>query len=81
MATTRAHLLLQAEPGRAAEVVRHVATVAEVREVTATSGPFDVIAVVDVEREGDLARALGRVRRAPGLVALRVCRAGAVTAA
>ena len=66
----RAHLLLQVDPGRAASVAQFVGAVPQVQEAALTSGPFDVIAVVT----GDLERALARVRRAPGLCAVRVCR-------
>jgi DNA-binding Lrp family transcriptional regulator len=72
----RAHLLLQAEPGRAQEVADFVAAIPEVAGAETTSGPFDVIAVVDGVSEHDLSHAMARVRRAPGLHALRVCRAG-----
>jgi hypothetical protein len=72
----RAHLLLQVEPGRAQDVARFVAAIPEIAAAETTSGPFDVIAVVDGGTERDLSHAMARVRRAPGLHALRVCRAG-----
>jgi DNA-binding Lrp family transcriptional regulator len=74
--STRAHLLMQVEPGRANEVARYVESIPEVREAAETSGPFDVIALVTGATELELTRAMARVRRAPGLFALRVCRAG-----
>ena len=73
---TRAHLLLQVEPGRSAEVARFVGALPAVRGAAQTSGPFDVIAVVDEVSEQELSGTLARVRRAPGLWAVRVCRAG-----
>jgi hypothetical protein len=73
---TRAHLLLQVEPGRSAEVASFVGALPAVREAAQTSGPFDVIAVVDEVSERELSGTLARVRRAPGLWAVRVCRAG-----
>lgn len=68
-----AHLLLQADPGRAAEVASYVATLPAVTETAVTSGPYDVIAVVDL-RDGDLSRVVLSARRAPGLSGVRVCR-------
>lgn len=73
--SSRAHLLLQVEPGRAAEVTRYVGELPDISEAAQTSGPFDVIAVLDAASEAVLARTLTRVRRAPGLWAVRVCRA------
>jgi hypothetical protein len=69
--TERAHVLLQVEPGRAEEAVRYVSALAGVESVAMTSGPFDVIAQVSA---AELSRMLGRLRRTPGLWALRICR-------
>ena len=75
MAQAHAHLLLQADPGRADEVAQFVADLPSVCETAVTSGPYDVIARVDVDEDGhDLARVVVSARRAPGLCAVRVCR-------
>lgn len=66
-----AHLLVQVEPGRRAEAVLVLQAAPGVMEAAATSGPYDVIALV---REPLLQQALARVRRTPGLCAVRVCR-------
>ena len=75
---TRAHLLLQTDPGRADEVAAFVADLPAVTEAAVTSGPYDVIAVVDLTDRALADRDLGRVvvqaRRAPGLAGVRVCR-------
>lgn len=68
-------LLVQADPGRAEEVASFVATLPSVRETAVTSGPYDVIARVDLDGL-ELARLVGLARRAPGTCAVRVCRAG-----
>ena len=68
-----AHLLLQTDPGRADEVASYVATLPAVLETTVTSGPYDVIARVDLTAD-DLGRVLVAARRAPGLSGVRVCR-------
>lgn len=68
-----AHLLLQADPGRADEVASFVATLPAVTETAVTSGAYDVIARVDLTGE-DLSRVLVQARRAPGLCDVRVCR-------
>lgn len=73
MPQAHAHLLLQADPGRADEVASFVAELPTVCETSVTSGPYDVIA--RVASVGDeLARVVVLARRAPGLCAVRVCR-------
>jgi hypothetical protein len=72
-ASTSAHLLLQADPGRADEVASYVGTLAAVTELAVTSGPYDVIARVDLTTE-DLSHVLVQARRAPGLSRVCVCR-------
>lgn len=71
--TAHAHLLLQAEVGRAEEVAAFVQQAPSVMLAAVTSGAYDVIAVVDLTDDG-LDRALARARRAPGLQGVRVCR-------
>ena len=68
-----AHLLLQADPGRAEEVASYVITLPDVTEATVTSGPYDVIARVQ-SGGTDPARVLALARRAPGLTGARLCR-------
>lgn len=70
---TTAHLLLQAEPGRALDVADHVSRLPHVVETSVTSGPYDVIAAVDVVGE-ELSSVLAHTRRAPGLARVCVCR-------
>ena len=67
-----AHLLLQVDPGRADEVASFVSTLPSVREAAVTSGPYDVIAVVDLT-DDRLARVVAQTRRAPGLTRVCVC--------
>lgn len=67
-----AHLLLQADPGRADDVALHVATLPSVTGSAVTGGAYDVIARVDLTAE-PLSRVLAHVRRAPGLCGVRVC--------
>ncbi len=68
-----AHLLLQVDAGRAPEVARYLSALPEIAEAAVTSGPYDVIALVDVTRY-ELSGALAHARRAPGLAGVRVCR-------
>ncbi len=72
--TTHALLLVQADPGRAEEVAAFVAGLPSVTEAAVTSGPYDVIARVDLDGV-ELARLVGLARRAPGSCDVRVCRA------
>ena len=73
MADTHAHLLLQADPGRADEVASFVADLPQVIDAAVTSGPYDVIARVDLVGD-ELARVVVAAKRAPGLCGVRVCR-------
>ncbi len=72
MTTSRAHLLLQTDPGRADDVASYVATLTSVTGTVVTSGPYDVIATV--EDSDDMPRLLAETKRAPGLARLCVCR-------
>lgn len=77
MTSTAAHalLLVQADPGRADDVARFVAGLPSVTETAVTSGPYDVIARVDLDGL-ELSRLVGLARRAPGSCDVRVCRHG-----
>ena len=72
MTHSRAHLLLQTDPGRADDVASYVAALNSVTETVVTSGPYDVIATV--EDTDDMSRLLAETKRAPGLTRLCVCR-------
>ena len=65
-------LLLQADPGRAAEVASHVAALPSVSDTVLTSGPYDVIA--QVAEDADVPQILASAKRAPGLARICVCR-------
>jgi uncharacterized protein with GYD domain len=73
--STSAHLLLQAYPGRADDLASYLGTIDAVTETAVTSGPYDVIARVDLSDQ-DLAHVLVLARRGPGLARVCVCRAG-----
>ncbi|MDX6268276.1 MAG: hypothetical protein QOD70_3016 [Frankiales bacterium] len=65
-------LLLQADPGRAAELASHIATLPAVCDTVLTSGPYDVIA--QVLEDADVPTTLAGAKRAPGLARICVCR-------
>lgn len=65
-------LLLQADPGRAAEVADHLASLPSVAETVLTSGPYDVIA--QVAADADVPSTIAGAKKAPGLARLCVCR-------
>jgi hypothetical protein len=69
--STRMHLLLQVDPGRAREVIGYLLGLPQVVDTAHTSGPYDVIATL----EGSVQQGLSQVRRAPGLAVLRKCAA------
>ena len=72
MASSSAHLLLQADPGCAEDLAVYVGALSAVTESAVTSGPYDVIALVDAS--ADRSRVLADAKRAPGLARLGVCR-------
>ena len=72
--TSRAHVLLQIDPGRSREAVAYLSGLETVTEAALTSGPYDVIATVQAPSDDALGRAVARARRTPGLCALRLCR-------
>ena len=65
-------LLLQADPGRAADVASHLAAMPTVAETVLTSGPYDVIA--RVAAGADVPSTVAGAKQAPGLSRLCVCR-------
>lgn len=71
---TRAHLLIQADPGAGEAVREHLAGIPGVVEAAGTSGPFDAVAEVAVEDESELQRVLHATRSAPGLARICLCR-------
>jgi hypothetical protein len=72
---TRAHLLLQADPGLGEALREHLAGIPGVLDAAMTSGPFDAVAQVAVEDESQLQRVLQATRSAPGLARICLCRA------
>ena len=72
---SRAHVLLQIDPGRQEEAVQYVAGLSTVTETVLTSGPYDVIATVQ-GTDAQLLQTMSQARRTPGLCVLRLCRAG-----
>jgi len=74
MDASRAHVLLQIDPGRSPEAVRFLAGLPAVTEAVVTSGAYDVIATVQVAGGEGLGPTLAQARRTPGLAALRLCR-------
>ena len=75
---SRAHVLLQIDPGRAHEAARFVATLPMVTESVLTTGPYDVIATVAAPSDEALRRTVAHARRTPGLCVLRLCRTGGI---
>jgi hypothetical protein len=72
---TRAHLLLQADPGSAGALRRHLEAIPGVLEAAETTGPFDAVARIAVDDEQQLQRVLQATRTAPGLARICLCRA------
>ncbi|MCW2776683.1 MAG: hypothetical protein JWN17_408 [Frankiales bacterium] len=67
-----AHLLLQADAGRADDVAAFVQALPGCTGAVVTTGPYDVIAVVDLT-DAALDRLVHRAKRAPGVSDVRVC--------
>lgn len=73
-AMTRAHLLIQADPGTGEALRQHLIAIPGVCEAAETSGPFDAVAQVAVDDEDELQRVLRATRSAPGLARICLCR-------
>jgi hypothetical protein len=71
--TTTMFLLLQAEPGLAPQVADFVGSVPGVIGTAVTSGPYDVIGLVDAAGAAQSRAVLDAVRQADGLARLCVC--------
>ena len=71
---SRAHVLLQIDPGRSSEAVRYLAGLETVTEAAVTSGAYDVIATVQASSDEALGQTVAQARRTPGLCVLRLCR-------
>ena len=72
--TSRAHVLLQIDPGRSQEAVQYLTGLETVTEAALTSGAYDVIATVQAPSDDVLGRTVAQARRTPGLCVLRLCR-------
>lgn len=72
---SRAHVLLQVDPGRAQEAARYLAALPTVTASVVTSGPYDVIATMCGPDEA-VRRTVAQARRTPGLCVLRTCQPG-----
>lgn len=73
-ARSRVYLLVQIVPGGQGEAHAFLQQAAGVVEVSATSGPFDLIITAEVGQAG-LSRLVGVCRRTPGLVRISRCKA------
>ena len=71
---TRAHLLVQADPGSGEAMREHLAAIPGVLGAAATTGPFDAVAEVVVEDEAQLQQVLRATRSGPGLARICLCR-------
>lgn len=69
----RVFLLLQTDPGCAGDAQTFLRAAADICEVAATSGPFDLIVTADVTGSVGLERLVRTCRRAPGLARLSRC--------
>ncbi|CAA9342228.1 MAG: hypothetical protein AVDCRST_MAG07-2435 [uncultured Frankineae bacterium] len=72
--TSRAHVLLQVDPGRSREAVQYLTGLDTVTEAALTSGAYDVIATVQAPSDDALGRTVAKARRTPGLCVLCLCR-------
>jgi uncharacterized protein with GYD domain len=72
--TSRAHVLLQVDPGRSREAVQYLTGLDTVTEAALTSGAYDVIATVQAPSDDALGRTVAQARRTPGLCVLCLCR-------
>ena len=69
---TTSFLLLQADPGHVEALAGYVESLPGVEHVAVTSGPYDVVAHVASDQDGQ-ERVRAAVRQAPGLSRISVC--------
>jgi hypothetical protein len=71
--SSRAHMLVQVDPGRSREAAQYLSALATVAQAVITSGAYDVIATVSAGSEDAVRVTVARARQTPGLCALRLC--------
>ncbi|MCU1590129.1 MAG: Lrp/AsnC ligand binding domain [Frankiales bacterium] len=69
----RVFLLLQTDPGRAADAQQFLQGTPGISEIAATSGPFDLIVTAEVAGTAGIERLVGECKRTPGLTRLSRC--------
>lgn len=74
---SRVYLLVQTDPGRQGEAHGFLQSAAAVTEVSATSGPFDLIVTAEVAGPTELSRLVSACRLTPGLVRVSRCESAA----
>lgn len=72
----KVHLLLQADPGHAEDVLATVTALPGLIDAALTSGAYDVVAEISVVDEGDVTVLVAGLRRLTGLAGLSICRPG-----
>ena len=68
-------VLIQVEVGKAKAALDHVEKISTVQNVYMVTGPYDVIAIVDLPSKGDFRRLVEDIHDAPGVTRTETCMA------
>ena len=68
-------VLIQVEVGKAKAALDHIEKISTVQNVYMVTGPYDVIAIVDLPSKGDFRRLVEDIHDAPGVTRTETCMA------
>jgi DNA-binding Lrp family transcriptional regulator len=66
-------VLIQVEVGKAKAAIDHVEKISTVQNVYMVTGPYDVIAIVDLPSKGDFRKLVEAIHDAPGVTRTETC--------
>ena len=68
-------VLVQVEVGKAKAALDHIEKINNVQNVYMVTGPYDVIAIVELPSKGDFRRLVEAIHDAPGVTRTETCMA------
>lgn len=68
-------VLIQVEVGKAKAALSHIEKINNIQNVYMVTGPYDVIAIVDLPSKGDFRKLVEAIHDAPGVTRTETCMA------
>ncbi len=68
-------VLIQIEVGKAKAALGHIEKINNIQNVYMVTGPYDVIAIVDLPSKGDFRKLVEAIHDAPGVTRTETCMA------